>query len=82
MGSFWAFLSSSNFDLTERELDEVTKMCAENKVLMAINLKYNLPEEKLVSRAKENKVRFIYGLDAHSVKDLKLLRKQFYEKET
>jgi len=76
------FYLRQNFNLTKKELDEITKMCAENKVLMEINLRYNLPEKKLLSQAKENKVKFIYGLDAHSTKDLKLLRNPFYEKET
>jgi len=70
------FYLRHNFTLSEREMDEVTKLCANNKVLIEINLKYNLPEKKLLQWAKKNNVEFILGLDAHSIKDLKLLKSQ------
>lgn len=69
------FYLRQNFNLSKEEMDEITKLCAKNKVLMEINLKYNLPEKKLLNQAKKNKVKFIFGLDAHSIKDLELLRK-------
>ena len=69
------FYLRRNFNLSRKELDEITKLCTRNKVLIEINLKYNLPEKGLLSAAKKNKTKFIYGLDAHSIKDLELLGK-------
>ena len=76
------FYLRQDFHLTEKEIDEITKLCKKNKVLMEINLKYNLPEEKVLNLAKKNKVKFIYGLDTHSAKELELLKsRRFYAKE-
>jgi DNA polymerase (family 10)/putative hydrolase len=68
------FYLYQNFNLSKGELVEITKLCARNKVLIEINLKYNLPEKKLFCQAKKNKAKFIYGLDAHSIGDLELLK--------
>ncbi len=69
------FYLHRNFNLSKKELYEITRLCSKNKVLIEINLKYNLPEKKLLFAAKKNKIKFIYGLDAHSINDLELLRK-------
>ena len=67
------FYTRHNMFLTKAELNEISKLCVKNKVLLEINFRYNLPEENLFSVAKKNKVKFIHGLDAHSIKDLDLL---------
>jgi len=76
------FYLRQNFNLTEKEMNEITKLCEKNKVLMEINLKYNLPEKKLLDQAKKNKAKLVFGLDSHSTKDLELLKGgKFYAKE-
>lgn len=69
------FYLRQNFNLSRKELDELSKLCAKNKILIEINLKYNLPEKRLLFAAKKNRIKFVYGLDAHSIDDLELLRK-------
>lgn len=60
------------FILTQEEIYHIVECCKNNQVLIEVNKKYNLPEEKLLFAARVQGVKFIQGLDAHSVRELEI----------
>lgn len=46
---------------TDERIDRIVKVLAENRVALEINARYRIPSEKILRKAKEAGVRFIFG---------------------
>ena len=58
------------FDLSEEEMKQIVKICHEKEVLIEKNARYNLPDENFIMIAEEEKCKFVYGSDAHSINEI------------
>lgn len=69
------FAKKNGIQLDETDIEDIIITCADNNVLVEINMKYKLPNEDFLRTALSNDVKFVVGSDAHNVDELLTIQK-------
>jgi histidinol phosphatase-like PHP family hydrolase len=64
------FAQKNNIDLNIDDLNIILSTCADNNILIELNLKYRIPSYEFVKVALNYDVKFVIGSDAHSIEDM------------
>lgn len=66
----------NGFTLTEEDIYRISKLCANNDILIEKNMKHNVPSKKFQAIASSLKCRFVNGSDAHQINELLKIKKR------
>jgi DNA polymerase (family 10)/putative hydrolase len=64
------FAKKHCFSLNEDEILDIIEICVHSKILIEINIKYNLPDLEFLKIACKKGANFVIGSDAHSINEL------------